>query len=222
MFKSISIDGPAGSGKSDVAEIISKKLGFLHIDTGALYRSVAFYFSQKLIDFSNETLVCKELSNIKIDIKFDDLSQKVILNGVDISGELRKSEVSKIASKISPYKCVREFLLPIQREFSKNHNVVMEGRDISTVVLPGANVKIFLTASVEERAKRRFKQLESRKIKCDYNQILFSIKERDCDDTNRKYSPLKVSDDAIFLDSTGKTIEEVVDFLMYKIRKVIY
>lgn len=221
MFKSIAIDGPAGAGKSYISDIIAKKLGFLHVDTGAMYRTVAVYFDDNNIDFENEKLVSKKMDNISVNVKFHDNKQIMILNDEDVSNRLRSAKISEISLKISPFKCVRDFLLSLQRNIATKYNVVMDGRDISSVVLPNADVKIFLTASVEERANRRMKQLEDKGEKCDYSQILNSIKIRDHSDLTRKNAPLVVSDDAIFCDSTDKTIDEVVEFLMNKIEKVI-
>ena len=221
MFKSIAVDGPAGAGKSYISDIISKKLGFLHVDTGAMYRTVAVYFNDNDIDHENEQLVSKEMRNISIDVKFNNSKQIMILNNEDVSDRLRSAKISEISLKISPFKCVRDFLLSLQRKIATEHNVVMDGRDIASIVLPNADVKIFLTASVEERANRRCKQIEDKGGKCDYDQILNSIKIRDHSDVTRKNAPLVVSDDAIFCDSTNKTIEEVVEFLMNEIKKVI-
>lgn len=220
MFKSIAIDGPAGAGKSDVSDILADKLNFIHVDTGAIYRTVAFYFKNKK-DRLDETFVCSKLNNVFIDVKFDDNRQKMLLGGVDVSDKLRSDEISKIAAKISQFRCVRNFLLPIQRGIAKSNNVIMDGRDIATVVLPSANLKFFLTASLEERAMRRFKQLKSKNVECQYDEILSSIRMRDRNDLDRANSPLEVSKDAIFFDTTGKTIDEVIEFLMFEIKKVI-
>ena len=220
MFKSISIDGPAGAGKSGVSDILANKLGFIHVDTGAIYRTVAFYFKDQE-KFSDESFVCNELKNISIDVKFYDDKQKMFLNDVDVSNNLRNDIISSVAAKVSQFRCVRDFLLPIQRKIAKSNNVIMDGRDIATVVLPNADVKFFLTASLEERAMRRFNQLKSKNIECNYEEILSSIKIRDRNDFDRTHSPLEVAKDAIFFDTTGKTIDEVVKFLMIEIKKVI-
>lgn len=220
MFKSIAIDGPAGAGKSDVSDILANKLSFIHVDTGALYRTIAFYFKDRKNSL-NEAYVCSKLKNVFIDIKFDNNKQKMFLSGIDVSGSLRSDEISNIAAKISQFKCVRNFLLPVQRRIAESNNVVMDGRDIATVVLPSADVKFFLTASLEERAMRRFKQLRSKNIECHYDEILSSIKVRDSNDLDRANSPLEVSKDAIFFDTTGKTIAEVTEFLIIEIKKVI-
>ena len=221
MFKSIAIDGPAGAGKSYISDIISQKLNFLHVDTGAMYRTVAIYFYDNKIDFSNESLVSEKINQISIDVKFIDSKQVMILNSIDVSDRLRSREISDISLKISPFKSVRDFLLSLQRQLALNHNVVMDGRDIASVVLPNADVKIFLTASVEERARRRFEQIREKGQDCDYNQILDSIKIRDHSDFTRENAPLVISKDAIFCDSTYKTVDQVVEFLMNKIKKVI-
>ena len=220
MFKSIAIDGPAGAGKSDVSDILAKELGFIHVDTGAIYRAIAFYFENKK-EFSDESFVCSNLKDISIDVRFHDSKQKMLLNGLDVSSKLRNDKISNIAATVSQFHCVRSFLLPIQQKIAESNNVIMDGRDIATVVLPNADLKFFLTASLEERAMRRFKQLKSKKIECNYDAILSSIKIRDRNDFDRAHSPLKVAKDAIFVDTTGKEIDEVADCLMFEIKKVI-
>ena len=221
MFKSISIDGPAGAGKSYISDVISQKLGFLHVDTGAMYRTVSVYFYDNKIDFTNEKLVSEKMNEISIDVKFHDSKQIMILNNNDVSNRLRSAEISEISLKISPFKCVRDYLLFLQRKIASEHNVVMDGRDIGSIVLPNADVKVFLTASVEERARRRVKQIKEKGQDCDYDKILNSIKIRDHSDLTRKNAPLVMSDGAIFCDSTNKTIDQVVEFLMNEIKKVI-
>ena len=217
-FKSIAIDGPAGAGKSDVSDILAEKLGFVHVDTGALYRAVALYFLENNLDYISKETVCENLNKIKVDINFKNNLQIVNLNGNDITGKIRLKEVANIASLISAFSCVRDFLLEIQRNTVEFYSVIMDGRDIATVVLPNADVKIFLTASVEERAKRRFKQLKEKDIKCDYNEVLNLIKKRDNNDFHRKIAPLKPSQDSLIYDTTNKTIDEVVNFLFNYIK----
>ena len=210
-FKSIAIDGPAGAGKSDVSDILAEKLNFVHVDTGALYRAIALCFLGKPI---NEHSIEDILSNSFIDVKFINNTQLVYLNGEDVTNKLRSPEISKLASDISSFKNVREFLLSLQRELADSNNVIMDGRDISTVVLPDADIKIFLTASPEERAKRRFKQLDGDKVGLKYDEILHSIKTRDYNDAHRKIAPLKPADDSFIYDTTYSIIDEVVDCIL--------
>lgn len=217
---SIAIDGPAGAGKSEVSSILADKLGFIHLDTGALYRTVAYYFvnSNGII---NEELVNKEISKISVDIKFLDKLQLMYLNKENVTDKIRNMSVSKIASDISSFRCVREFLLDIQRNLAKSNNIIMDGRDISTVVLPNANVKIFLTASAEERARRRMNQLKQKGIELEYNEILNSINLRDKNDSTRSIAPLKPSKDSEIFDTTNQSINEVVTSILNYIKKKI-
>ena len=217
-FKSIAIDGPAGAGKSDVSDILAKKLEFIHVDTGALYRAVALYFLENNFDYQNQQIIRENLNKILINIEFKNNSQLIYLNNINITEKIRLKEVANIASSISAFSCVRDFLLEIQRNTVEFYSVIMDGRDIATVVLPNADVKIFLTASVEERAKRRFKQLKEKDIKCDYNEVLNLIKKRDNNDFHRKIAPLKPSQDSLIYDTTNKTIDEVVNFLFNYIK----
>jgi len=218
--KSIAIDGPAGVGKSSVAFEIAKNLGFIHVDTGAIYRALAIYILDRNIDFSNEKAVCASLHFLKIELKFKNLLQSLIINGKEVT-KIRSENVSNAASLISAFPCVRSFLLPVQHKIAETRDVVMDGRDISTVILPDANVKIFLTASLQERAIRRFKQLRETCIDCNYNEILSSIEKRDKFDSTRKCAPLRISKDSIVYDTTGKSFENVVEYLLNEVRKVL-
>lgn len=204
---SIAIDGPSGSGKSTLSKEVAKKLGFLHIDTGALYRAIAYYVFENQVQIDK---VPKILNEINIDLKFQNDQQRVMLNGKDVSEKIRTPEISSLASQVSKVKEVREFLLQTQRNFAKENNVIMDGRDIGTVILPDATVKIFLTSSSEVRAKRRYLQLTQSGMKCDYSQILRSVIERDNQDMNRELSPLKKADDAILLDTTNLNFDESI------------
>ncbi len=217
---SIAIDGPAGAGKSEVSSILADKLGFVHLDTGALYRTVAYYFfdSNKKID---EKFVNEEISKISVDIRFLDRLQLMYLNGVNVTDKIRNIFISKIASDISSFKVVRDFLLDIQRNLAKSNNIIMDGRDISTVVLPDADVKVFLTASVEERAKRRLKQLRQKGIELGYHEVLSSIKIRDKNDSTRSIAPLKPSKNSKIFDTTDQGIDEVVELILDYIKKNI-
>ena len=205
---SIAIDGPSGSGKSTISKEVAKKLNFLHIDTGALYRAIAYYISENKIQIDK---ISEILNKIKIDLKFQDGQQLVFLNGKDVSGKIRTPEISALTSQISKIEEVRAFLLKTQRNLSKENDVIMDGRDIGTTVLPNANVKIFLTASSETRAKRRHLQLLQSGVDCEYSEILKNVIERDKQDMNRKISPLKKADDAILLDTSNLTFSESID-----------
>lgn len=205
---SIAIDGPSGSGKSTISKEVAQKLGFLHIDTGALYRAIAYYVLENKIPVDK---VPEVLNKINIDLKFQDGKQLVFLNGKNVSGKIRTPEISALTSQISKIKEVREFLLKTQRNLSKENNVIMDGRDIGTTVLPDAKVKIFLTASSETRAKRRHLQLLQSGVNCEYSEILKNVIERDNQDMNRKISPLKKADDAILLDTSNLTFSESID-----------
>lgn len=203
----IAIDGPAGSGKGTVAKLVAKKLNFINIDTGAMYRCVALRMLQNNINLNNSLEIQKILNEIKIEFK----DEKVILNGSDVSKEIRTIEVSNFVSPVSTIGFIREKMVELQRKLGEEKNVVMEGRDIGTVVFPNADLKIYLEATPEERARRRVKQNLNNCIISDFEQILNDIIERDIRDSTRKISPLKKADDAIVIDSTNLTIEEVVN-----------
>lgn len=212
----IAIDGPAGAGKSSVSKAVANRLGFLYIDTGALYRAVGYYF--KVNDFlpTAENINFK-LSGLKVELKHIDGIQYVLLNGENISNFIRTPEISSYASKISAIKEVRAFLLNTQREIAKKNDCIMDGRDIGTVVLPDANLKIFLTASAEIRAERRVLQLKENGVISDYNKILYEIIERDKRDMSRSEAPLKQADDAVLLDTSkmneNEVIEKIIDLI---------
>ena len=207
---SVAIDGPAGAGKSTIAKLVSKELGFIYIDTGALYRSIGYFVLKNGGVIDNSESVVSFLPKIEVELKFIDGVQHVFVNGEDVSDKIRTEEVSQAASKVSAIPKVREFLLELQRSFAKKYNVVMDGRDIGTVVLPNANVKIFLTASAEVRANRRYKEQIERGLDVDYDSILNDIKERDFRDENREIAPLKCAEDGVYLDSSDFSIEQNV------------
>ena len=188
---SVAIDGPAGAGKSSIAKLAAAELGYIYIDTGALYRAIGLFCINQELDIHNKNAVISSLDQIKINITFKNKEQRVILNGRDVSDEIRTEQVSRTASVVSAIPEVRAFLLSLQRSFAEKNNVIMDGRDIGTVVLPNAQVKIFLTASPEERATRRTKQLEEKGITADYEQILKDIIERDYNDSHRETAPLE-------------------------------
>lgn len=208
---SIAIDGPAGAGKSTIAKEISRKLNYIYIDTGAMYRAIGLYYLNNKIDINDEKLINEMIDNIKIEITYVDSLQQIILNGENVTNLIRTEEVSHAASVVSTYQKVREKLVSLQRELAESTNVVMDGRDIGTVVLPNASVKIFLTASTEERAKRRYKELLEKGQNVDLESIKKDIEERDYRDMNRENSPLKQASDAILVDTSNMTIEEVIN-----------
>lgn len=211
----VAIDGPAGAGKSSIAKATAAEIGFIYVDTGALYRSVALFALENGLD--SDGLV-KSLDKINVSLEFVDGSQHVILNGADVSDKIRTAEVSMNASKVSAIPEVREFLFGLQKKIAAENNIIMDGRDIGTVVLPDADLKIFLTASAEERANRRFKEMTDPGIT--YEQVLEDIKQRDYNDMHRDIAPLKQAEDAVLLDTTGMTIEEVRNRLKAMISEI--
>lgn len=212
-MKAIAIDGPAGAGKSTIAKAVSKKLNYIYVDTGALYRSIGYYSASKGANTKNKDEVIPLLSGIKVELKFVEGVQRVFLNGEDVSEKIRTPEMSMHASNVSAIKEVREFLFDLQRDIAKNNNIIMDGRDIGTVVLPNADVKIFLTASPEDRANRRYKEHIARGEQVDFDKLLGEIKERDYNDSHREIAPLKQADDAILVDTSGNSLEESIDLL---------
>lgn len=210
MIYSIAVDGPAGAGKSTIAKLIAKDLEFIYVDTGAMYRAMAIYFLDHQIDPENETAINEACANVRIRIEYDNGVQQVILNDENVTGRLRKEEVGVMASKTSVYPAVRKKLVELQQELAKTVSVIMDGRDIGTCVLPDATLKIYLTASVDARAKRRYDELVEKGQPADYEVIKADIEDRDYRDMNRDVSPLKQADDAILVDSSDMTIEEVV------------
>lgn len=213
---SVAIDGPAGAGKSTISKVLAKKLGFIYVDTGALYRTVGLYFSRKGIDTSLNCDVEAILKEISVDIKFAGDTQHVFLNNEDVSDAIRTPEASMMASAVSAVPAVRAFLLEMQRKLARENNVLMDGRDIGTVVLPNADIKIFLTASAEDRAKRRYDELIGKGQQVKYEDVLADMVKRDYNDSHRAIAPLKAADDAIKVDTTGNELEQSVEIL-YKI-----
>lgn len=207
----IAIDGPAGAGKSTITKMVSKKLNCIYVDTGAMYRAVALFFIENGIASDDEKRIAKEIENIHVDIQFEAGNQKVLLNGKDVTEGIRAERVGNWASEISKYTVVREYLVKMQREVAAKQDVVMDGRDIGTVVLPQANVKIYLTASSKVRAMRRYNELTQKGVFCDIHDIEQGIMERDAQDMNREISPLRQAKDAILIDSSNMTIDEVVE-----------
>ena len=208
MSFNIAIDGPAGAGKSTIAKKIAKELGFVYVDTGAMYRAMALYFLRSNISNEDEQAISRASENVEITIQYENGEQQVLLNGENVNAFIRTEEVSMMTSDTSKYKKVREKLLDLQRNLAKTQNVIMDGRDIGTCVLPDAPLKIYLTASSKERARRRYK--EQQEIECDFEQIEKDIIARDKQDMNRAVAPLKKADDAVVVDASNMTIEEVV------------
>lgn len=219
MAINIAIDGPAGAGKSSTAKLIAKRLGYIYVDTGALYRTVGLYSIRKGIDTKDAEKVIATLPDIKVELKFVDGSQHVFLNGEDVSDAIRTPEASMGASNVSAIPKVREFLFDLQRSIATENDCIMDGRDIGTVVLPNADVKIFLTTSVEERAKRRYREMLEKGETADYDDILEDIKKRDWQDSHREVAPLKQAEDAIYVDNGGYNLESGTEYLLSIIRE---
>ena len=201
---------PAGAGKSTIAKEVAKRLGFIYVDTGAMYRSMALYFLRNGIAASDEEKIGEACKDIDVSLAYENGEQQVLLNGENVNAFIRTEEVSMMTSDTSKYKKVREKLLDLQRNLAKTQNVIMDGRDIGTNILPNADVKIYLTASVKTRADRRYKELTEKGISCSYEEIAEDIKKRDERDMSRETAPLKQAEDAILIDSSDMSIEEVV------------
>ena len=211
MSYNIAIDGPAGAGKSTIAKRVSAELSFIYVDTGAMYRAIALYLLKNQISPEDLDGVKKALNEIEIAIQYADGVQHVLLNGEDVSGQIRTEEVGNMASKSSALPCVREKLLELQRKLAREHDVVMDGRDIGTNILPDAQLKIYLTASVDTRANRRYKELVEKGTDCDLEEIKKDIEQRDYQDMHRETAPLMQAADAVYLDSSDMTIAQVVE-----------
>ncbi len=219
MSFKIAIDGPSSSGKSTLAKRVAKELDFVYIDTGAMYRAMGYYFLNNNLDLNDIDVVNDNVNDVSIEINYIDGVQHVLLNGEDISSVIRKEEVGNAGSIISTYQVVREKLVEMQQEMAKVQSVVMDGRDIGTVVLPDADVKIYLNADCHERAIRRHKELLEKGITKTLDDVEKDLAERDYRDMNRKNSPLKKADDAIEIDSTSLEIEEVVEKVLNIVRE---
>lgn len=216
----IAIDGPSGAGKSTIAKQVARELSFVYLDTGALYRAIGLYFLRQGSSPSSDAQVEGKLDAIEIALSYDEQGEQHIhLCGEDVSDAIRTNEASMAASRVSAIPMVRAHLLAMQREIAARQNVIMDGRDIGTVVLPHADVKIFLTATPEERTARRLYQLKEKGIQADYDQLLQEIKQRDFNDSNRAVAPLKPADDAVVLDTTGSTFEQAVQLILTVIRE---
>ena len=211
MSMNIAIDGPAGAGKSTIAKRLAKKLGFIYVDTGAMYRAMAYYFLQHDIDAKDESAIAAACPDVDVTITYENGEQQVLLNGENVNGVIRNEEVGNMASSTSVYPVVREKLVELQRQLAKSADVIMDGRDIGTCVLPDAQVKIYLTASSATRAKRRFDELMEKGVSCDLAEIEKDIIDRDYRDMHRETSPLCQAEDAVLVDSSEMNIDEVVD-----------
>ena len=217
----IAIDGPAGAGKSSVAKAVAAKYGYIYVDTGAMYRALAYKAIENGISIKDVALVEDMLSDTELNISYNELGQRIILDGNDVSDFIRTAAVSMGASDISAIPCVRTWLLDMQKNIARKNDCIMDGRDIGTTILPDADVKIFLTASVEERATRRYKELVAKGEDVTFEAVIEDVKTRDYNDSHRAVSPLKKADDAIEVDTTGMNIEESVDAISNIIDKCI-
>ena len=213
MVTNIAIDGPAGAGKSTIARSLAAKLGYIYVDTGALYRAVGVNAMRKGMDTKNAEQVTSILGETKVSLRFVDGEQRVFLGDEDVSLAIRTPEASMAASNVSAIPAVREFLFDLQRNIAKENDCLMDGRDIGTVVLPDAQVKIFLTASAEVRAKRRYDELLAKGMKAEYNEVLEEMIQRDYQDSHRAIAPLKQADDAVLVDTSEMNLEQVLETL---------
>ncbi len=210
----IAIDGPAGAGKSTIARRAAKEIGYIYVDTGALYRAIGLYMLEQGVDTADIEQVCPLLGNVKIELAFRNGEQHVILCGRDVSDKIRTAEVSMAASNVSAIPKVREFLFALQQDIAKENNVVMDGRDIGTVVLPNAELKIFLTASPEERAARRYNEMIENGHQVDFSDVLNDLITRDYNDSHRAVAPLVPAESAVIVDTTGNTLEQSIEQLI--------
>lgn len=221
MAFNVAIDGPAGAGKSSIARAAAKELGFIYVDTGALYRAVGVYGLRNGVDNKNADAVASMLPNISVELKFQDGVQHVYLNGEDVSEEIRTPPASMAASDVSAVPAVRQFLFDLQRDIAAKNDCIMDGRDIGTVVLPNAQVKIFLTASPEARAMRRYKELQEKGAKDTYEKVLADLLQRDYNDSHRAVAPLKPADDSITVDNSGLSLEDSIEQVLSVIRAAL-
>lgn len=217
----IAIDGPSGAGKSTIAKAVAKRLGYVYVDTGALYRTVGYAALCEKLDCKNADEIALLLKKIKVDLTYDNGVQKVLLNGEDVSTQIRLPECSMAASAVSAIPAVREFLLNTQRDIATHHNVIMDGRDIGTVVLPNAQVKIFLTASAEKRAQRRFIELCEKGIETTFEEVLEDMKQRDYNDSHRAIAPLKAAEGSILVDTSELDLEQSIHAIEQAVQSVI-
>ena len=221
MAFNVAIDGPAGAGKSSIARAAAKKLGFIYVDTGALYRAVGVYGLRNGIDNKDAEAVAGMLPHISVELKFRNGVQHVYLNGEDVSEEIRTPPASMAASDVSAVPAVRQFLFDLQRDIAAKNDCIMDGRDIGTVVLPNAQVKIFLTASPEARAMRRYKELQEKGAKDTYEKVLADLLQRDYNDSHRAVAPLKPAEDSITVDNSGLSLEDSIEQVLSVIRAAL-
>ncbi|MEG1862051.1 MAG: (d)CMP kinase [Oscillospiraceae bacterium] len=221
MIYSVALDGPSGAGKSTIAKEVAKIKGIVYVDTGALYRTIALFMIENQVDITDEKAVSEAVLKAEISLEYKDGTQCILLQGKDVSQKIRQNEVSMAASTVSAYKSVRAFLLDTQRNVAKNNCVIMDGRDIGTVVLPCANVKIFISAKSEIRAHRRHKELIEKGQEIDFEQVLKDIIQRDYNDINRKESPLKQAQDAVLIDTSEMSFQQSVAAVIEIIDKKI-
>jgi cytidylate kinase len=219
-YYSIAIDGPAGAGKSTIAKKIAKALGFIYVDTGAMYRAMALYFIRNGIEASDSNKIEEACPGVEVTIEYKDGEQLVVLNGENVNGLIRTEEVGNMASASSVNKTVRLKLVELQQNLAKKENVVMDGRDIGTYVLPGADLKLYLTASTKERARRRYEELKLKGLQADISSIEKDIMERDNRDMTREFAPLRQAEDAILLDCSDMTIDDVVNEVLNLFHKI--
>lgn len=217
----IAIDGPSGAGKSTTAKAVASRLGYIYVDTGALYRTIALHVIRSKGDTANADFICQLLSNVKIELQYQDGVQQVLLNGENVSDLIRTPVISMGASAVSAVPQVRAFLLSLQRDIAKSNNVIMDGRDIGTVILPDAQVKVFLTATPECRAQRRYKELLAKGQTVQYEVVLKEIVERDYNDSHREIAPLKPTQESIIFDSTGYSLEASTEKLLLIIKETL-
>lgn len=217
----VAIDGPAGAGKSSIARAVAKRLGYIYVDTGALYRAVGVYSLRNGVDTKNAEAVAGTLPHIRVELKFQDGVQHVFLNGEDVSEEIRTPPASMAASDVSAVPAVRQFLFDLQRDIAAKNDCIMDGRDIGTVVLPDAQVKIFLTASPEARAKRRFLELQQKGAKDTYEEVLADLVQRDYNDSHRAVAPLKPAEDGIIVDNSGLALDDSIEQVLAVIREAL-
>lgn len=221
MVVNVAVDGPAGAGKSTISRAAAKELGFIYVDTGALYRAVGVYALRNGIGTKDSENIEKALNDIVVELKFVGDVQHVFLNGEDVSTEIRTPEASMAASDVSAIPCVRAFLFDLQRDIAKKNNCIMDGRDIGTVVLPDAKIKIFLTASAEERAKRRYKELVEKGAKDTYEEVLADLEKRDYQDSHREIAPLKPAEDSVIVDTSDYNFDEAKNIIVNIIKERI-
>jgi cytidylate kinase len=217
----IAIDGPAGAGKSTISRLLARRLGYVYVDTGALYRAMGLFVLQSSVSTSDAQGVTTLLPKITLELKFEEDGQHVYLNGRDVSALIRSPEVSMASSQVSAIPAVRAFLLDLQKQIAANNNIVMDGRDIGTVVLPHAKIKIFLTASPQDRARRRYEEMLERGETADYNDVLADIIKRDKADSGREIAPLKPALDAVVIDTTGFELEKSLEKITSVVKELL-